>query len=459
MNMKRVVLWGLVFCLVWAGCGVAGETGGCEISVPEDFNVSASRAAFDGVWDKAVAEAETQEKKNDSNWFRERFNELSEIGKKQTLYLYSLPRVKSDKRIYTDEFDDFTPVKIFHLKETLERYIQSGAIRQIIDEGSPMLYGDADILDEFENEANTGKGGDFVVQLARCFDELWTNALAKAKQVADVKTYNLLIDKRWFKYRESIYKGFMDYGKHVNEFNKGVTPLMEACYVYDDATLVKALLEAGANPNLGTAGEEKRTALTYAIQQKHPKAVAALIKGGANIEQKDERGRTAINWAGNLDNVDVVATLIKAGAKVDTRDNEGRTAMMHAAYEGYASVVELLLKSGANPNLETTGKYKYTALTFAAEQGQIQIFPIFERYGIGREKILEAKIFAIKSTKRLIESLKQLLMLNALLPNDKAKEFNQNKGDLKKAEDVLKKLQDLYCSDPKLSKLDVCKCQ
>jgi ankyrin repeat protein len=91
----------------------------------------------------------------------------------------------------------------------------------------------------------------------------------------------------------------------------GWTPLMYAA-LYGDARAVRALLEAGANPNVqnGAGG----TALMYSVE---------------------DAGKTRV--------------LLKHGAKPDSRSGEGRTALLIAAgITGASSTVKLLLDHGAD---------------------------------------------------------------------------------------------------------------
>ena len=93
----------------------------------------------------------------------------------------------------------------------------------------------------------------------------------------------------------------------------GSTPLMYAA-LYSDAATVKALLQAGANPNL-----------------------------------RNEAGATPLMWA--IDSAEKTKLLLDAGAEVDARSNDGRTALTIAtARVGASDGVKVLLERGAKFN-------------------------------------------------------------------------------------------------------------
>ena len=113
----------------------------------------------------------------------------------------------------------------------------------------------------------------------------------------------------------------------------GATPLMIAA-LYGDASLMTALLAAGADPNV-----------------------------------VNDAGATALHWsAGDIEKVRV---LLAHGADVDARSNDGRTPLLAAAaVRGNSAVVALLLDKGANPSAFSAAAFgPVTAVTEAAKQG------------------------------------------------------------------------------------------
>ena len=120
----------------------------------------------------------------------------------------------------------------------------------------------------------------------------------------------------------------------------------------NSATVVTALLAAGADPNAKTTTRE--TPLHEAAKRVSPKAVAivtTLLAAGADPNAKDERGRTPLHKAALSSRpkaVAIVAALLHAGADVNAKDERGRTPLQWAARSGSPATVAALLDAGAD---------------------------------------------------------------------------------------------------------------
>jgi len=77
-------------------------------------------------------------------------------------------------------------------------------------------------------------------------------------------------------------------------------------------------------------------------------ALAALLKGGADVNQPLPDGATALHWAVYWNDAALAERLLRAGAHVDARNRYGTTPLWMACSEGNAPMVTLLLKSGAD---------------------------------------------------------------------------------------------------------------
>lgn len=112
--------------------------------------------------------------------------------------------------------------------------------------------------------------------------------------------------------------------------------------------IVRALLEAGANPN--EISEHSLTLLT-AAGFGDSSVVETLIKAGANINTIID-GRSplmqAIEWAFSPDDVQIVRLLIEAGANLEVQDKYGNTALMIAIEKDKSEIVEMLISAGAS---------------------------------------------------------------------------------------------------------------
>ena len=96
--------------------------------------------------------------------------------------------------------------------------------------------------------------------------------------------------------------------------------------------------------------------------------VAAALKDGMPVDQKEENGNTPLMLASFEGHVETMKILLNAGADVNLCDSKGRTALMFAASGPYPSAVKLLLEKGADIHATDQDEH-FTALMFAAAEG------------------------------------------------------------------------------------------
>jgi ankyrin repeat protein len=120
---------------------------------------------------------------------------------------------------------------------------------------------------------------------------------------------------------------------------------------------VKALLQAGANPNLQRG--EGWTVLMTASEGGYKEIVKLLLQAGATPDLKNSCGYTALMYASIEGHTECVQLLLQAGAKTDIQNIIGSTALMLASYWDQTENVRLLLKYGANPLLKNKDKTAY----------------------------------------------------------------------------------------------------
>lgn len=214
----------------------------------------------------------------------------------------------------------------------------------------------------------------------------------------------------------------------------GVTPLWVASSI-DSATIVGKLLKAGANPNVApmtggtplmlvsqrgdvasvelllkhgananaTEAANGQTAMMWAVAQRHPDVVAALLKAGADVGARSKSSQRVVllccpAWAGDsegtvaldeggltpllfstLDGDVASATrLLDAGADVNDVSAAGTSALVMAAYRGQSALVLLLLERGADANAAAAG---YTALHCAVLRGDREMVKMLLDHG------------------------------------------------------------------------------
>ncbi len=120
--------------------------------------------------------------------------------------------------------------------------------------------------------------------------------------------------------------------------------MMQALRLGDTAVVRKAL-KSGSRAVNGR-GRDGMTPLMYAALYSDAGMVKALLQAGANPNLRNDAEATALMWA--VDNVEKTRLLLDAGAEHDVRSTDGRTALLIAAARcGSAAVVKLLLQHGA----------------------------------------------------------------------------------------------------------------
>jgi ankyrin repeat protein len=192
----------------------------------------------------------------------------------------------------------------------------------------------------------------------------------------------------------SLAEKLLDFGADPHFASEiGVTPLMEAARTGNVAAM-QALLDRGASVNAVESAREQ-TALMWAVSERHPEIVKALLENGADVSVRsltrirmvklDSRGggrrspevatplelggSTSLVFAARVGDVESTRLLLEAGANVDAIAADGNSALVMAAFADYPEVVEALLEAGANADTFGGG---YTALHVAALRGNLQ---------------------------------------------------------------------------------------
>ena len=94
-----------------------------------------------------------------------------------------------------------------------------------------------------------------------------------------------------------------------------------------------------------------RPSLIEAVRRNDVAAVGALLKQGADANERGGDGATSLHWAAYLGDLPIVDALLKAGADAGASDDLGVTPLWNAASTGRGAVVERLLQAGAKPNV------------------------------------------------------------------------------------------------------------
>ncbi|HET9467548.1 MAG TPA: ankyrin repeat domain-containing protein, partial [Vicinamibacterales bacterium] len=147
----------------------------------------------------------------------------------------------------------------------------------------------------------------------------------------------------------------------------GTTALHRAVH-RNDVKAVADLLRSGADVN--AANRYGVPPLSLAATNGNAAILELLLKAGANPNATQAEGETALMTAARTGVPAAVKTLLAHGADVNAKESwRGQSALMWAAAEGHAETIQLLLEAGAQINARSDAGW--TALLFAAREGQI----------------------------------------------------------------------------------------
>ena len=135
------------------------------------------------------------------------------------------------------------------------------------------------------------------------------------------------------------FRGFYQVSANWANFD-GQTPFLRAA-LSGDVTLMRRLLEYGADPNLGTndgatplmavAGINWVVAQTYSrSDQEYLDAARLCLERGNDVNAANSQGFTAMHGAANRGFDAMITLLAERGAKVDVKDKQARTPLTFA---------------------------------------------------------------------------------------------------------------------------------
>ncbi|KAK6359218.1 hypothetical protein TWF696_000382 [Orbilia brochopaga] len=201
-----------------------------------------------------------------------------------------------------------------------------------------------------------------------------------------------------------LFRALMEH-PDVNVHSKdiqGMTPLswvnlsQHTNYPLEIATkMVKALLDAGADPN----HQDKNSGgpLVYAVEAQNKDCVELLLQHGADVNDDDYQGLTALHVAAapinsanrGADMADsIIRLLLMYGADIETETKAGDSVLLRAAWRGYDKTFMLL----ANEYQKKVGpeKFKtYLLKKFGNERTRSTLFRYAAQNKIGGLAILK----------------------------------------------------------------------
>lgn len=117
-------------------------------------------------------------------------------------------------------------------------------------------------------------------------------------------------------------------------------PLFQCCKsASSGAITVRALLEAGANPNVVSNKEIGLLPLHVAASRGCTEFARLLLEAGADVNTPDPAGNTPLHLAGDLG---LARTLIERGADITIENDDGLTAERYLDAKGHYDTAQFL---------------------------------------------------------------------------------------------------------------------
>ena len=155
--------------------------------------------------------------------------------------------------------------------------------------------------------------------------------------------------------------------------------LLELCIVFKRKTMIKWLLNLGADPNIKASGSRP---LQWAAYINNVEMIELLINAGASTKWELNDEDTSIHMA-VLSNSKESLTILceKAGGKdVINEVKEGNTPLMISVENQNYEIMKYLLQQGANPNIGIRGLVCSTPLGIAIQKKDYKSVEILTSY-------------------------------------------------------------------------------
>ena len=163
---------------------------------------------------------------------------------------------------------------------------------------------------------------------------------------------------------------FLENKANLNLCDKNGTFPLNIAVARNEIEITAALLNAGADPNIGIGGKSEATLLLWACVYSSNDIVHLLLKANANPNAVTTEGYTPLNTAASLGRIKVAEILLSVGADIEFADIRGWTPIFFAAAGGHLDMISFLLKHGAKIKKDIFGE---TIESVAAKVGEIEI--------------------------------------------------------------------------------------
>jgi len=169
-------------------------------------------------------------------------------------------------------------------------------------------------------------------------------------------------------------------------------------------------LKLGAPANI-LGGEEKHSALMFAVLHASLPIIRHLLKFGAKINHQNVYGESPLIWASSHGHLEITRELLKQKADVTLENKYKVNALIEASNAGNADIVMALLKGGARLRDPKNGR---TAVHYAAKKGYGKIVDIFQKEPKRLEHREKRIQFGIQLCRALLYRSRQALPISPI---------------------------------------------
>lgn len=145
----------------------------------------------------------------------------------------------------------------------------------------------------------------------------------------------------------------------------------------DNVTLVNALLERGANPDVE---DERGMPAIFRAMYNRRDTFLAMLRHTRKINTRDKAGRTPLMESLDQGDPILIKALLDKGADVNAQDGEGNTALMTAVAFDDPGFVKFLLDK--HPNTRLKDSHGNTALSLAKQLETPDILELLRKYEV-----------------------------------------------------------------------------
>jgi ankyrin repeat protein len=172
------------------------------------------------------------------------------------------------------------------------------------------------------------------------------------REFKDYLSYNMEYEVDW-----EVFNVFVGAGMNVNRIcSSGLSTLSEAIHKCN-RTMVRYLLEKGADPNIITRGHSPISlCMDYRGHHFHKSVLPALVEHGANPNRVGANGYTDFMLVCRGDVLrETIWTMIEHGANPHIVAEDGTTSLHMAVVGGNWTVIELLVSLAVDVNARAKG--------------------------------------------------------------------------------------------------------